>query len=155
MYRYRLLSIDAQIKVSIQEVTTVTFLNCVSILLVLYRYVSAGLNGNQHLWRLQRLSNHHIKCPTSINQFADINRGSKQLMKQKTYTSLSHWTSKLKIIHILVLYLYQIHTLVSHSYCTKIPANIYLLEVQLVCRKHFSHFTKRGWVSENTWEFGV
>ena len=42
MYRYRLLSIDTQITVSIQEVTTATFLSYVSIPLVMYRYRGTG-----------------------------------------------------------------------------------------------------------------
>ena len=42
MYRYRLLSIDTQITVSIQEVITATFLCYVSIPLVMYRYRGAG-----------------------------------------------------------------------------------------------------------------
>ena len=157
MYRYNLLSIDTQIPVSIQQAITVTFFICVSILLVLYRYVSAGLNGNQHLWRLQRLSNHHIKCLTSMNQFADINRGSKQLMSRDTYFIESFNIKSSKSFISLFSICIKIHILVSHSYCTKIPANIYLIEVQLVYRKHFFHFTKRGWVRviENTWEFGV
>ena len=58
-------------------------------------------------------------------------------MSRDTYFIESFNIEKLKIIHILVLYLYQIHTLVSHSYCTKIPANIYLIEVQLVCKNTF------------------